>query len=51
MCMLHGASEDFIVPVYVPVVIKPSNKGPPSYNVGNLGPILTWFTWFTGVTW
>ena len=43
--MLRGASEDFIVPVYLPVVVKPSNKCPPSYNVGDQGPILTWFTW------
>ena len=27
------------------------NKCSPSYNVGDQGPILTWFTWFTWVTW
>ena len=43
--MLCGASEDFIVPVYLPVVVKPSNKCPPSNDVGDQGPILTWFTW------
>ena len=51
MCMLRGASEDFIVPFYLPIVVEPSNKCPPSYNVSNQGPIFTWFTWFTWVTW
>ena len=51
MCMLCGASDDFIVPVYITVVVKPSNRCAPSYNVGEQRPILTWFTWFTWVTW